>query len=80
MKHEYTCGFCEKGFTPKSSDDIHRDDSGDYHIECYDDWVAKEMSYYRAEYEYQKRVNPIYDNGGYAWGDPKNTDYLDTII
>ena len=46
----YTCGICEKDIVVEYLDDIHSDDSGEYHTECHDKWADAEAQYWSAYY------------------------------
>ena len=40
------CDMCEQEFVPETTDDYYADDSGDYHIECYENWILEQGRIY----------------------------------
>jgi hypothetical protein len=46
----YTCEDCGKDIVIEFLDDIHQDDSGDYHYQCWKDWADNEARYWSAQY------------------------------
>lgn len=66
------CDLCRQDIDPED-EDIQRDDSGDYHQPCLDEYWAPTIAQVLAEY---RRPDP---EGGYEWGDPKNPKYMDSI-
>ena len=43
---EMKCETCNETFVPETTDDFHADDAGDYHAECYQNWVDEQAQYY----------------------------------
>lgn len=46
----YTCGICDENIVIEYLDDIHQDDSGDYHYDCHQDWADTEAKKWAGVY------------------------------
>ena len=44
--NQMKCEECNETFVPESTDDFHSDDAGEYHAECYADYVQREGEYW----------------------------------
>jgi hypothetical protein len=46
----YTCSICDEIIVIEYVDDIHQDDSGDYHYDCHEDWAYTEANKWAGAY------------------------------
>jgi hypothetical protein len=53
----YPCVICDKDILPEDVPDMHWDDSGEYHYDCYRDWADEESRYWAGQYYASK--NPL---------------------
>lgn len=56
MEQPYVCGICDKDIVIEYIDDIHADDSGEYHYQCWREEVDNDMQ--RAMIGYTPRLKP----------------------
>lgn len=47
----YNCGICQNDIVVEYLDDIHADDSGEYHYDCWREWADNEERYWSAQYK-----------------------------
>lgn len=69
------CEHCDKTIAEDAVDVEHRED-GSYHYDCYIEWSEKEQSYWAGQYHSAPRA----EVGGYEWGDPKNSEYVEWAV
>jgi hypothetical protein len=72
------CEHCDKAIAEEEALDAHRDDSGDYHYDCYEKICREEASYWASLYYSERRTPEV--SGGYEWGDPKNPEYVEHVL
>ena len=54
----YSCGICDKDIVLEYLDDIHADDSGEYHYDCWQDWADTEAKKWAGLY-YAEKSDPF---------------------